>query len=132
MSAMRVLWPRLALHQWQLYTYNNNAVLDNCLSTLKHETMYYPSRIRQIVDQGDLQSLPEVTAYYRELYGLLSEQAQNQVEHAKLHLHRLDLAKLVSCPLPLATRPIYVLGDETLLRYLFELLRKHGGQRQWR
>ena len=108
----------------------DNAVLDNCLSTLKHETMYYPSRIRQIVDQGDLQSLPEVTAYYRELYGLLSEQAQNQVEHAKLHLQRLDLAKLVSCPLPLATRPIYVLGDETLLRYLFELLRKHGGLRE--
>lgn len=27
-----------------------NSVLDNCLSTLKHETMYYPSRIRQLID----------------------------------------------------------------------------------
>ena len=24
----------------------SNSILDNCLSTLKHETMYYPSRIR--------------------------------------------------------------------------------------
>lgn len=30
-----------------------NSVLDNCLSTLKHETMYYPSRIRQLVDGKD-------------------------------------------------------------------------------
>lgn len=31
----------------------SNAVLDNCLSTLKHETMYYPSRIRLLADRGD-------------------------------------------------------------------------------
>ena len=103
----------------------SNAVLDNCLSTLKHETMYYPSRIRMLVDQGDIQSLPEVTAYYRELYGLLSEQAQRQVEHAKLHLSRLLPATLRLPP----TTPV-ILGDETLLRYLFEILRKHTGQRQ--
>ncbi len=28
----------------------SNSVLDNCLSTLKHETMYYPSRISQLID----------------------------------------------------------------------------------
>ena len=61
----------------------SNAVLDNCLSTLKHETMYYPSRIRQIVDLGDTNSLSEVVAYYRELYGILSMQAMKQTEHTK-------------------------------------------------
>ena len=78
-----------------------------------------------LVDQGDQTSLPEVTAYYRELYGLLSEQAQHQVERTKLHLSRLSPAVL---HLP-STAPA-ILGDETLLRYLFELLRKHAGQRQ--
>ena len=91
-----------------------NAVLDNCLSTLKHETMYYPSRIRQLVDSGDINSLGEVTRYYRELYGILSEQAMNQVEQVKLHVRRMDLYGQA------------VLGDENMLRYLFELLKPAG------
>ena len=89
-----------------------NAVLDNCLSTLKHETMYYPSRIRQLVDAGDKTSLAEVTGYYRELYGILSQQAMSQVERVKLHLKPLDNG---------------ILGDENLIRYLFDILRKQGG-----
>ena len=56
----------------------SNAVLDNCLSALKHETMYYPSRIQQLLDGGDMESLGEVATYYRELYGVLSEQALKQ------------------------------------------------------
>ena len=92
-----------------------NAVLDNCLSTLKHETMYYPSRIHQLVDDGDVQSLAEVAAYYRELYGILSEQAMRQVEHVKLHLK------------PLRDD---ILGDETLIDYLFELLAKEQGNKK--
>ena len=37
-------------------------ILDNCLSTLKHETMYYPSRIRQLVDEpdGQLEAIDEL------------------------------------------------------------------------
>ena len=92
-----------------------NAVLDNCLSTLKHETMYYPSRIRQLVDQGDRESLAEVTDYYRELYGILSQQAMGQVARVKLHMKPLENG---------------ILGDETLIRYLFEILRKQGGAEQ--
>ena len=90
----------------------SNAVLDNCLSTLKHETMYYPSRIRQLLDQGDLESLPEVVAYYRELYGLLSQQAMRQVEVVRLHLKPLENG---------------ILGDKNLIAWLFEILRKQGG-----
>ena len=91
-----------------------NAVLDNCLSTLKHETMYYPSRIMQLIDHGDKESLSEVTAYYRELYGILSQQAMGQVERVKLHLK------------PLANG---ILGDENLIAYLFSILRKQGGEK---
>ena len=87
-----------------------NSVLDNCLSTLKHETMYYPSRIRQLVDAGDMQSLAEVAAYYRDLYGILIQQAISQVESIKLHVHPVELYGQK------------VLGDDNLLHYLFELL----------
>ena len=88
-----------------------NAVLDNCLSALKHETMYYPSRIRQLVDTGDIGSLGEVTRYYRDLYGILSEQAMRQVEQVKLHVSKVEFHGQT------------LLGDDHMLRYLFELLK---------
>jgi len=93
----------------------SNAVLDNCLSTLKHETMYYPSRIRQLIDSGDDESLPEVASYYRELYGILSRQAMRQTDHVRLHLRPLEHE---------------VLGDGVLIGYLFEILRKQSGSKQ--
>lgn len=96
----------------------SNAVLDNCLSTLKHETMYYPSRIRQTLDSGDTESLSEVTSYYRELYGMLSQQAMRQVERTHLHLR------------PLSMEGVTILGDENLIRYLFEILRKQSGEKK--
>lgn len=59
-----------------------NSVLDNCLSTLKHETMYYPSRIRQLIDSTpeDVTSLQELVDYYKAIYTMLSAQAMEQVE----------------------------------------------------
>ena len=59
-----------------------NSVLDNCLSTLKHETMYYPSRIRQLIDSTpeDVTSLQELVDYYKAIYMMLSAQAMEQVE----------------------------------------------------
>ena len=92
----------------------SNAVLDNCLSALKHETMYYPSRIKQLLDTGDMESLGEVTTYYRELYGVLSQQALRQTERTRLHLKPLQHD---------------ILGDETLVRYLFDILRKQAGSK---
>lgn len=64
--------------------YINNNVLDNCFSTLKHETMYYPSRIRQIIEdpQIKISALSEITHYYKSLYVILSRQAQSQVERS--------------------------------------------------
>ena len=88
-----------------------NSVLDNCLSTLKHETMYYPARIRQLADSGDLASLAEVTRYYRELYGILCEQAMRQIEQVKPHVHRSMLFDHA------------VLGDDNMLRYLSDILK---------
>ena len=104
---------RLELEDNNLHV--TNAVLDNCLSTLKHETMYYPSRICQLLDAGDMVSLAEVATYYREIYGILSAQAMHQVVPTKLHLKPL---------------PHGILGDETLVRYLFEILKKQSGEKR--
>lgn len=81
------------------------SVLDNCLSTLKHETMYYPSRIRQLVenDPSDVQSLHELVDYYKSLYTMLSAQAMEQVE-------------------------LNVKNDKFLRQYLFDLLTSGAGK----
>ena len=100
---------RLELEAAKLHVANN--VLDNCLSALKHETMYYPDRIRQLVDNGDVNALAEVTQYYRQLYGILSEQAMRQVEQVRLHVH------------PMEFYGQQVIGDDNLLRYLFEIIK---------
>lgn len=102
---------RLTFEENALYV--SNAVVDNTLSTLKHETMYYPSRIRQLIDAGDTQSLVEVADYYRELYGLFSAQAMHQVSRSTLRLRPLKHD---------------ILGDELLLHHLFDILKRQNAQ----
>ncbi len=60
----------------------SNSVLDNCLSTLKHETMYYPSRIRQLIDGTDtnIEAISELADYYKSLYSMLSLQCMHEFE----------------------------------------------------
>ncbi len=71
---------KVRLESDQLYVSNN--VLDNCLSTLKHETMYYPTRIKQLIDseERNIEALDELTHYYALLYSVFSEQAVRIVE----------------------------------------------------
>lgn len=85
----------------------SNSILDNCLSTLKHETMYYPSRIRQLIDGNDenLSKISELVSYYKELYSILSEQALRQTE-GNIHI------------------------DQDMLSYLFDILHKASGEKQ--
>lgn len=106
-----------------------NSVLDNCLSTLKHETMYYPSRIRQLIDGTDknLQSIAELAQYYKELYTILSSQAMRQIENMKQECRPFP----VSDVLPTAVGDdgnVFLLGDKDLVKYLFDILRKETGQ----
>lgn len=60
--------------------YIHNQVLDNCLSTIKHETMYYPARIRQMAssDRTNPDELSQLENYYNDIYTLLLAQAQQQ------------------------------------------------------
>lgn len=70
---------KLEMDNYRLHV--SNSILDNCLSTLKHETMYYPSRIRRMVNEEatHLDDLDEMVSYYRELYQMLTLQAVRQI-----------------------------------------------------
>ena len=64
----------LSFEHDRLHVTNN--VISNSFSTLKHETMYYPSRILQLLDHEDYEDINDVATYYRTLYTMLSAQAQ--------------------------------------------------------
>lgn len=83
--------------------YISNSVLDNCLSTLKHETMYYPSKIKLLVEKKDenLAPLKEISTYYRDLFKILSAQAMRQVDNTSR-------------------------VDDELLQYLFDMLQQQN------
>ena len=90
--------------------YVSNSVVDNCLSSLKHETMYYPSRIRQVLDNGELTaegivSLRELALYYRMLYMALI----NPTVHTQYRIGSTDEIL-------------------TMMNYMFAIIkRKNGG-----
>ena len=100
---------RLRLDTDRLYISNN--VLDNCLSTLKHETMYYPSRIRQLIDSDsqNLQAIKEVVDYYHALYEILSEQAMRQVHTPRTDSHTIASLFDILRHCNKGVRPVYSL-----------------------
>lgn len=104
----------------------SNSVLDNCLSTLKHETMYYPSRIAQLIDGTDnnLPALSELVAYYRDIYSILSEQAVRQTDRVKIHVSAVSVGEFVDD----APAGLFVAGDRNMLEYMFEILRRNCGK----
>ncbi|MGN1375513.1 MAG: DUF5112 domain-containing protein [Prevotella sp.] len=111
---------RISYEDERLYISNN--VIDNCLSTLKHETMYYPSRIRQLIDNDrhDFTAIKELVAYYKELYGILCEQVQRQVDMAAFDCRKVEI--------PLADNDrAFVMGDATLINYLIDIIKRHCG-----
>lgn len=95
--------------------YINNNVLDNCFSTLKHETMYYPSRIRQIIEENpnNFDSLSEITHYYKDLYTILSMQAQSQLE-TNIRINNRLISHLKNLLIKLCTKERPIIIKETL------------------
>ncbi len=109
-----------------------NSVLDNCLSTLKHETMYYPSRIRMLVDGGDenLEMTHETASYYKELYSILSIQAMRQVKSVEPECRPIRIGDLNISLKDAAYKDTYILGDRVMVDYLLDILKKKAGTRQ--
>lgn len=126
-----------------------NQVLDNCLSAIKHESMYYPSRIRQLLLQLDrseekdvrirlAEDLEEVICYYKEIYTILCEQAARQLAVAQFKRRVFPLSEVfnraeiafgkvcrrmkVEASVKFQTTDLTVRGDEELVLFLIENL----------
>lgn len=114
--------------------YVMNQILDNSLSTIKHETMYFPSRIKQMAD--DMQqkgfdvdtqrNLLDLVTYYRHIYMLLYEQAQRQTDQSPLRIQDIALDDVITevrkNSVAYNDTGLYIKGDKTLLRFFFEQL----------
>ena len=72
----------------------SNLILDNCLSTLKHETVWYPNRIVQLVESGQVADMQEFVDYYREIFGILSQYALSQTKGQLLHRDVFKVSEL--------------------------------------
>lgn len=128
-----------------------NMVLDNCLSTIKHETIYYPNRIQQIVnrlnaetevseeeERKQIATVAELVDYYKDVFTLLSSCASRQLEEITFRRSEVAVAQLAgfirkyvdktvrklafSVELEVDIEPLSVTGDEILLRFLLENL----------
>lgn len=108
--------------------YISNNILENCLSAIKHETMYYPSRIKMFIRENStcetgserLNTLREIVEYYRELYFALCLQLHCQTENAALACQVVDISRETGFITPL------VYGDGFAMRMLFNILRKQN------
>ena len=111
-----------------------NMILDNCLSTIKHETMYYPSRILNLLkeDGGNKSNdAYELATYYEEVFGMLSEHAMKQLENVQFKRKTIEAQSLVDYfgslvpgfnPQNSDNEKMCILGDEEMLKYMIENL----------
>lgn len=83
-----------------------NMILDNCLSAIKHETMYYPTRIKQLLQTStaefgktqkiDIKSISELLHYYKEVFTVLSQCAMKQLEQTAFKRRIISVSEIVS------------------------------------
>ena len=75
-----------------------NMVLDNSLSTLKHETIYYPNRIKQLVGSLDSiderRQMQELITYYRLVFSTLAGCASRQLEEVTFRRSSVEVDAL--------------------------------------
>ena len=70
--ALEENYKKKKLERDRLYVVNN--ILDNDLSSLKHETMFYPARLKQILDTSCcVRQLKDVAGYYGSIYNAFIE-----------------------------------------------------------
>ena len=139
---------RLRAEREEQAIHTENMVLDNCLSAIKHETMYYPSRIRQIlIDTGpapdveQISTLGELLSYYKEVFTLLSSCAARQLTSVhfkrkpiathlladyaaktmKRNTRRLHLDS-ISLDVETSDDATHITGDQQMLQYLIDNL----------
>ena len=102
--------------------YVSNSITDNCLSTLKHETMYYPARISQMAGSGtDMAALQQLVGYYRDLYNILMTQVLQQTDGMVFENKKICLSSLLHTDTDLCT-----CGDRDVMEHMFGILRRQS------
>lgn len=93
-----------------------NSTTDNCLSSLKHETMYYPARISMLAAEGEahLADMAELASYYERLFVALLGQALSLLRPVGYHVTNIDLAET----------GVSVWADKVMIDYLLSILSK--------
>lgn len=119
---------RLKMECEHLHLINN--IQDNQLSTLKHETMYYPVRIRQLIMAGDnARELSDTVTYYRDLYSMLSMQAMGRLSASyAFSVEKLlvsEVFKLTSDAESVTS--LAIIANRELMTYLRVLLSRNNG-----
>lgn len=142
-EARRASWEDSMLHV-------QNMVLDNCLSTIKHETIYYPNKIKQIIgrlnsqvlsedeEHENVEAISELIEYYKGIFTILSSCASRQLEEVTFRRVTIPVLELfiatekyfrkaskgIANKIRLEVEPIEdkVIGDLNQLHFLFENL----------
>lgn len=142
-EAHRASWEDSLLHV-------QNMVLDNCLSTIKHETIYYPNRIKQLIgklrsgklseaeEQETVTAISELIEYYKGVFTILSQCASRQLEEITFRRTVIPVSELseaaekyfrkvrkgITVPVIFKTEIVNesVVGDVIQLRFLLENL----------
>ena len=142
-ETQRASWEDSMLHV-------QNMVLDNCLSTIKHETIYYPNKIKQIIGRLNAQNLSEkeekeavetmteLIEYYKGIFTILSSCASRQLEEVTFRRVVIPVQELLDTAgkyfrksmknrterieLEIGTVDAKVIGDLNQLRFLLENL----------
>lgn len=103
-----------------------NMVLDNCLSVLKHETVYYPSRIRDIaehaaVGNGDkteaVVSMRELMDYYSSIFGILGNCARKELDDRCFVVSKVAMQQIFESAVSYAERKCKKHGKGLALSY---------------
>ena len=127
----------------------SNLILDNCLSALKHETVWYPNRIVQMVEgiestpvaersRQQVSDMEELVDYYREIFGILSQYALSQTTDQLVHRETFSVTDLAaqasaymdkakkhggySGKMSVEVRDLTVTADRVMLDFLLENL----------
>lgn len=108
----------------RLHVVNN--ILSNQLSTIKHETMYYPPRLQQLLTSGsaDDAELLDTVSYYSQLYSGLCSQVLSTASSVRAFPVSPIALSDVS---PVFDSSLVVYANEELLRYLVVLLKRQSG-----
>ncbi|MDO4164935.1 MAG: DUF5113 domain-containing protein [Bacteroides sp.] len=142
-EARRASWEDSVLHV-------QNMVLDNCLSTIKHETLYYPNKVKQLIaklrmghlseeeEKETMAAIGELIEYYKGIFTILSQCASRQLEEVTFKRSGVAVAELMlaadkyfrkaskgygsAVSLQVETLDAEVSGDGILLRFLLENL----------